>query len=223
MEYQQENQPLETFTWRKSEQNRYYQIVVNQYLHELLTFARDNNKIIFVNHTEDAEEFRKTVDYYNGQPINLQDFYDPTKKFRYYSTFELESNKTHNVPSSEIALMITYVQEKDEHCDRATCCRCGKTYGGGINFSGIAYNTGLYEKEKNEGIKFEGYLKTYGFFSCDCPNEEETIICCEDQYVDYEDRFTFPYVELRAEALGFYLARSCILFDLSYTDKFELE
>ena len=218
---QQEDQPHVAFIWRKSEQNQYYQIVVNQYLHELLTFARDNNKIIFVNHTGNEAEFRNTVDYYNGQPINIQDFHNPTKKFKYYSTFELESNGTYRVPSSEVALKITNVQEKDEHCEQAKCCRCGKKYGEGINFHGIAYNTGLDEEKENEGIEFEGYLGTYDFFSCDCPNEKEIIMCCE--YADGVNRFTIPYIELRAEALGFYLVRSCILFDLSYTDKFELE
>lgn len=161
--------------------------------------------------------------YRDNEKINIKDFYCP-KKFNPDLVKGYHENRFEDKDYENIGFSITDFNV-DEKGDRSGCGQCKIKFGGGASFSGLAYNT---KCNGNEPVEYEGYIKTYNFFNCNCNydncncnydnNNVDEIVCSLNDSDDSDD---LPFVEIRASPInddGIELLGNCILFNLKYTD-----
>ena len=139
--------------------------------------------------------------YIDKKPINLKDF-EKDKIFKHYSTFpsfiEFDDFTIPDVDASHMGFTITKLDECNfEHDMLGGCGQCKLKYGCGFWFAGLAYNTGLNE---DDPVEYEGYIKTYPFFRCDCKCDCDEFLCCNTEDIDDNGKVTYdnnvPYVEI---------------------------
>lgn len=114
----------------------------------------------------------------------------------------------------KFVMWIVKMEEDDDIQNNGSGCgQCGAKYGGGFWFCGLAYNTGLNKNDPDDPIEYEGYVKTYNFFRCECKDEENEILCSKE-----EDNI--PFLVIRCETTdNITLIDHCILFNIKYGQK----
>jgi hypothetical protein len=219
----------ESFIWKKAHQNNYYQILVNQYLKKIFKSIKNKGYVFYLDH--DNNDFDRAVKYYNGEPVNIADFEKP-KEFRNYKTFPMFIDRNdiqydiHDVDHVNVGFTITNLDEEDDlEGNKSGCYQCKARYGEGFWFEGLAYNTGLDEENPDGPIEYEGYIKTYDFFSCNCDNHRnpDEMICSKQKY-DYHGQEYYdhdlPFVVItctpKNNKHNVTLIRNCILFNVKY-------
>lgn len=198
--------------WKKCDQNKYYDIMCNNYIKKLFDHIKNKDYMFYLKYDHNA--FDIINKYYNADIINIQDFEKP-KTLKHYKTFPFydEINNIHNVDYANFGFTIT---DYDNDESISGCGQCNMKYGGNIWFKGLAYNTGL---DDDNPIPYEGYIKTYYFFRCDCNKDNEEITY---QNPKNDDKyFDIPCVEIVCEPLNnkynLCMLKNCILFNLKYT------
>jgi hypothetical protein len=206
------------FIWKVNEQNKYYNVVCNNYIRKLFQFLKTNKEYIFYLDYDSPPNRQQIIKYLReDKPIEVSDFYKD-KVFQHYKTFPIQKYNNiplHDVDDKNVAFTVEDYEEmteKDLKCESSGCHQCEVKYGGGICFTGKTYNTGLIGDEM---IEYDGYIKTYSFNRCNCFKDENDNIIKEFKVEDNE----FPFVEIRCGPvhpniwnIGF--LNNCILFDI---------
>lgn len=74
------------FLWKKSDQNKYYQILCNQYIRKIFKFIKDKDYLFYVDYDE-KNDYETTTKYYlHEKKINIKDF-RKDKQFKNYKLF----------------------------------------------------------------------------------------------------------------------------------------
>jgi hypothetical protein len=121
----------------------------------LLTHVKDTDKVFFIEYEDDTiNDFTKSVEYYNGKEVVIDDFYRKDKEFKHFSTFPIlieddeecrQINGFPDVPINQLYFSVidieTYGEEKG-FCNKCKQHVCG---GNGIWFNGNAYNIGIQQ------------------------------------------------------------------------------
>lgn len=164
----------DTFIWKRKEQPYYYKKAFLDYFVGLCKYARDNNYVLyFVD--DDELEFKLMKKYFERkEPVNVQDFYK--KK-------DFECRPLDLGDHSSVAFTIEFIEEDP---GESGCGQCGMRYGGGPCFSGFLYNG------CRKPIRYNGRLKTWDFFTCNCGHQydgEDDVCYIEREYTEEETIF----------------------------------
>ena len=205
--------------WKKCDQDKYYSIICEDYIKKIFEFIKNKNFAFYVEYDKNA--FDIIYKYYNSETIDINDF-EKKKSFKHYSLFPLyDKNKNvHDVDDSNFGFTIL---DYDDSKQLSGCNKCGMQYGGNIWFKGMAHNTGL---DNDNPIPYEGYIKTYYFFRCNCEedkDQDEIIYQKPDDDNEYFD--SIPWLEIRCypteskyDKYNLCMLRNCILFNIKYTE-----
>lgn len=198
-------------TWKKANQDKYYDQVINKYLAELFRKLLNSNFGFFWNLQTSLKYLDDVKKYYNGYDINLTDFHLTKKFVKHLPEFFVTKNEEYNRLEEQ---NVIFTVENLEIHDRHPCHKCGIMIGGGISFSGRAFNTMI---DGENPIEYYGGVKTYYFNVCNCSNIPDQIIVN-----DLEDLDIIPQIELWCtpvdNSLNISLLRRMILFDLFFVE-----
>lgn len=206
---------MDTFIWKPTEQRQYYDTVCNKYLRGIFQYINNKQYMFYLDNNITC--MQDNVKFLTQRTVDI-DFFHREKRFKYYKTFpKYEGTYFHDVDELNIGFTISGFDEATEYDLKGISGRCGQCeerYGGGFNFWGKAFNTGLDEENP---IDYEGYIKTYDFNSCQCERRGKMndIIC--------RGKDDFPFVEMKCtpildKELNILIMRPCILFDIGFTD-----
>lgn len=199
------------FVWKKENQNKYYNILINNYVYKLFKYIKDTKQLFYLKY-EKEKDFDNIINYYNSDNMpNLGNF-QRNKEFINFKEFPVnEYNNTYDVDEENIGFSITKVDNiMDIDCNMGGCGQCNMQYGKGIWFEGYAYNTGLQEG----AVKYEGYIKTYDLFRCNC---SKSINTKEKECNEYDD-VPCVVIDCSIPGMNLTLLRHCILFNIYFTD-----
>ena len=196
--------------WKKCDQHKYYKILCINYIKKLFEFIKNKNYMFYLEYDENA--FDIINKYYNADMINIQEF-EKTKTLKHYTSFPFynENKNIYDVDDTNFGFTII---DYDESETISGCGKCNTKYGGNIWFKGLVYNTGL---DDDNPIPYEGYIKTYLFFRCECDKDNDEIIY-QNNNGNFDD---IPCVEIVCSPLNnkhnLCMLKNCILFNLKYT------
>ncbi len=205
------------FIWKKENQNKYYNIVINNYIYKIFEHIKKNSLLFYLKY-DNTNDFINTIKYYNGTKINIEDF-KHNKKFIKYNKFPKNtSNNTYDVSEDNVGLSITKLDNIiDNNCNIGGCGQCHKQYGKGLWFEGYAYNTGPLrnDKKKHAPYKYEGYIKVNDFHYCDCDRNRNNISTIE---CNNYDNIPSIIIDCSIPNKNICLLRHCILFNIYYSE-----
>jgi hypothetical protein len=197
--------------WEKMHQDKYYNQVINKYLVGLFQKLLNSNFGFFWNPMTPLECLNNIKKYYSDHDINLNDFQSTKKFVKHLPEFLVTDNEEYN--KLEEQNVIFTVEDLEIH-DKHPCRKCGILIGGGISFSGRAFNTMINGENP---IKYCGGTKTYYFNVCKCDNIPDQIIVNNP-----EDLCMIPEIEIWCtpidHSLNISLLRRMILFDLFFVE-----
>lgn len=196
---------MDNFIWKKSDQDKYYQIVCNNYIGNIFKFIHNKQYVFYLDYERnDLDVISK---YYNGKDIDITDF-EKTKKFKHYKSFPFHDKFKNIRDTDPTNIGFTITNYEDDSL--SGCGQCGVSYGGSFWFEGLAYNTGL---NGDKPIEYEGYIKTYNFFRCECETENyDEIICSDEDDVPFLEIVCTPI----KNTYNLCLVNRCILFNIKY-------
>ena len=218
------------FIWKNCDQMKYYEIYCNDYLRGIFKEIKLKPYVFYYDYTSEREIHDTAVKYYTSKnKINIKDFKQTKimKKYKLYPEFTYKPEvfeqytRDNDINTYDKSLYDNEEQayfsiddyEEINEIDSG-CYQCKKRYECGINFSGLAYNTGFYD---DDPIEYSGYIKNYGFFRCDCDKTDE-IICKQP---NEDEQCELPRVEIRISLPNneYYLLNRCMLFNIKYMKK----
>jgi len=165
------------FIWKKKNQKHYFNIIVKNYIHKLLNFIKNKNYVFYLDHDKEYSlNYDKVVNHYkNNIQVNISD-YEKKKKFMHYSKFPiLKGTQIHNVPETETGFSVDWVEKNLCFENNGGCGQCGFSYCGGLSFSGHVHNQNI-----SDVCPYDGHIKLYNFFRCDCDNQSSEIECTKE-------------------------------------------
>lgn len=199
-------------SWKRERQHEYGKIIVIDFIRTMFEKIKNSNYGFYYKKLESNEEFDYIYKYYEkNESIDIEDFEIYKIFIKHKNELVITNDDEYNSKEEE-NIIFTVNEISGEGMSR--CGQCNMNYEGGLCFKGLAYNTGL-----DEAVPYEGYIKTYYLFRCNCEKERDVNIIDVN---NSEDIDFMPCVEIVCNPIindmNILLLGRCITFNLAYVD-----